>query len=334
MNYVSGFIGLVRRTYEWVSAPRTAYPRMPKVVSSGDLLLDRRREWALASAQEGFHEAAAEIYEQILERAPWWAIAWFELGREREQLGDLAGAIAAFEAALARDSGGLLAADLKLAALGARPVPAAPPENYVAGLFDQYADKFDKHLVETLEYRGPALLHSAIERAASRLERPSGFRVAYDLGCGTGLMGVEMRGQCDAIDGVDLSQKMIDVAKSTGVYRNLDTGDVCRWLGTSAAGVASLVMAADVFVYIGDLGPVFAESARVLEPGGLFAFSVQKSEAEAYVVGGDMRFAHSTDYLRQLAADHGLETVSIEEASTRRDRGEPVPGVVAVMSKA
>lgn len=333
MKFVSGFIGYFRQALSKMSGINTTYPRMPRVVSSGDVLLDRRREWALASAQEGFHEAAAGIYEQILEQAPWWAVAWFELGRERERLGDVAGAISAYKSALERDPVGLLAADLKLAALGALPTPAAPPESYVAGLFDQYADSFDKHLVETLEYRGPVLLREALERGSARMARPFQFNAAYDLGCGTGLMGVEIRERCRAIDGVDLSPKMIEAAKATGAYRRLETGDIWRWLTASAAGVASLVVAADVFVYVGDLAPIFAESARVLEPGGLFSFSVQKGEGADFTVGEDMRYAHSADYLRELAGANGLETISLEEASTRRDRGEPVPGLVAVMAK-
>ena len=34
----------------------------------------------------------------------------------------------------------------------------AMPADLVAGLFDQYADKFDNHLVHALQYRTPQLL--------------------------------------------------------------------------------------------------------------------------------------------------------------------------------
>lgn len=313
---------------------KTAYPRMPKVASSGDLVLDRRREWAVASAAEGFHQAAAEIYEQILERAPFWAIAWFELGVARENLGDRAGAIAAFEAAAARDPQGLLAADLKLAALGARDTPAAPPAGYVTGLFDQYAEKFDQHLMETLEYRGPAILREAMQQACTAAGRPFHYGLVLDLGCGTGLMGVEIGEVSDAIRGVDLSPRMIEAARKTGVYETLATGDVTEWLAAQPTGTADLVIAADVFVYLGDLEPVFVASARTLAPGGLFAFSVQKGEAADFQVGDDMRYAHSTAYLQHLASLHGFAVLSLEEASTRKDRGQPVPGLVAVMVRA
>ena len=38
------------------------------------------------------------------------------------------------------------------------------PEGYVVGLFDHYAEKFDKHLVEGLRYRAPGLLRDAVGR--------------------------------------------------------------------------------------------------------------------------------------------------------------------------
>lgn len=310
-----------------------SYARTPRLLSSGDVILDRRREWALASSAEGFHEAAADIYAQILEQAPWWAVAWFELGAEREKLGDRTGAIAAYEAALARDPQGLLAADLKLAALGAGEIPAAPPPDYVAGLFDQYADTFDKHLVETLDYRGPELLRAALERACAQIGRAPGFDAVFDLGCGTGLMAAALKDCCGAMFGVDLSTRMVEAARRTGLYAQADAGDVTEWLKGKSSSSADLVIAADVFVYLGDLAPVFAESARALRAGGLFAFSVQKHESGEFIVGEDMRYAHSRAYLERLARQNGLDVITIEDASTRKDRGVATAGMIAVLRK-
>ncbi len=316
-----------------MTTPKTSYPKLPRVASSGDLVLDRRRDWAMAASADGFHQAAAEIYEQILERAPFWAMAWFELGQAREKLGDRPGAIAAFESAAARDPDGLLAADLRLAALGARPTPAAPSASYIAGLFDQYAANFDQHLQEMLEYRGPALLRAAMEGACDKLDRPFHFDLVHDLGCGTGLMGHEIWRDCDVMNGVDLSPKMIEAAQKTGCYHTLQAGDVVEYLNAAPAAQAALVIAADVFVYLGDLAPVFAASARALEPGGLFVFSVQSGEGADFSVGDDMRYAHSADYLLELAALNGLSMMSLEKVSTRKDSGAPVPGLVVVMGR-
>lgn len=303
--------------------------------SSGDPVLDRRREWALAASEDGFHAGAADIYEQIVQDAPHWAVAWFELGAAREKLGLKEPAITAFREADARDPRGLLAANLRLAALGAAPIPPAPPADYVAGLFDQYAHRFDEHLTKTLDYRGPAILMDAIFRACDLAGRERWFDVALDLGCGTGLMARELKAYCDVIDGVDLSGKMIEAAQATGLYQYLSVGDVVAFLKAQPAGRSDLAAAADVFVYLGDLAPVFAAAFPALNAQGLLAFTLQRHEGgEGFILGSDMRYAHSTGYIRKLAAQTGLHPLLIEEVSVRKDAGKPVPGLVCVLQRA
>ena len=70
-------------------------------LASGDLIAERRFAYAKAAAEEGDFSAAAEVFEQALERAPNWAAAWFALGEAREKLGDLDGAAQAFRMSLA-----------------------------------------------------------------------------------------------------------------------------------------------------------------------------------------------------------------------------------------
>ena len=129
--------------------------------------------------------AAAELFAQCLEIVPDWAPAWFALGSAREQLGDVDGAIAAYRRAAASDLEDVLGASLTLARLGEVPTPAAAAPAYVARLFDQYAPRFDAHLVGSLGYRGPALLYEAVA-TFERTNRPMHFARALDLGCGTG----------------------------------------------------------------------------------------------------------------------------------------------------
>ena len=96
---------------------------------------------------------------------------------------------------------------------------------------------------------------------------------------------------------------------------------------------ADLVVAADVFVYLGELAPCFAQSARVLEPDGLLAFTVQSHDGDGVVVGDDRRFAHAESWLRERLTEAGLTPVFVEPASTRQDRGAPVPGLLVVAEK-
>lgn len=300
----------------------------PAPSSSGDLVADRRYRYAQAAAAEGDHAAAAEVLEQALELAPGWAPLWFALGSAREKLGARDAAITAFSRAASLDPGEGLGAELHLARLGARDVPRAAPDGYVRCLFDQYADRFDAHLVESLDYRGPALLADALANIGA-----TGFSSVLDLGCGTGLCGAAFRASTRHLAGVDLSPRMVEAALRKGIYDRLDIGSIEEFLGGEKSGSASLVTAADVLVYCGDLAPILTTVARVLEPRGFLAITLQRAETGDYTIGSDLRFAHGEDYVRRAAAATGLRILRCETASTRKDAGADVPGLVVVAAR-
>ncbi|MDB5569180.1 MAG: methyltransferase type 12 [Hyphomicrobiales bacterium] len=303
--------------------------RGPSHESSGDLLADRRYAWATGAAREGDHAGAADLLAQTLELTPGWAPASVALGDSLRALGDESGAARAYEAAAARDPSGVLGAQLRLAALGRAPAPASAPGEYVRALFDEYAPRFDAHLTGALDYRGPALLRAALERVRAPLR----FARALDLGCGTGLMAAALAGTCETTIGVDLSPRMVEAARRTGLYARAEVGDVTAFLNGEPAGGADLALAADVFVYMGDLAPVFAAARAALAQGGLFAFSVQKGASD-WALGADLRYAHGAGYLARLAAEHGFAIAVCDEASTRKDAGLDVPGLVVVLARA
>jgi predicted TPR repeat methyltransferase len=310
------------------------------MAGSGDLLADRRYAYADAALADGDHEAAADLARQTIELAPSFPAAWFLLGRAREAQarraeGSVAAdrrreAVAALEKARALDPEDRLGAGVRLALLDVMPPSAAMSAGYVRALFDEYAIRFDRHLTKSLAYRGPDLLHSAVRRACSLRLRDFRFGRALDLGCGTGLAGEVFRAQCDILIGVDLSPAMVRRAEAKRIYDELHVADLVPWLDARPAGEADLALAADVFVYIGDLAPAFRGVARALRPGGLFAFTVQAHGGEGVALGQDHRFAHGRDYLcRELAAS-GLTTALSEDVVTRKDRDRDVPGLLIV----
>src|SRR6202011_3548126 len=155
-------------------------------LSSGDLVADRRYEFARDLQLKGDLVAAADLLLQATELAPNFVSAWFTLGDIREKLGERELAIAAFRQARAVDPGDRHGAGLRLMRLGAEQV-AAMPQAYVQVLFDQYAPRFEAALVGDLGYRGPALLFKAVLSVRAAARKPAFFRRAIDLGCGTGL---------------------------------------------------------------------------------------------------------------------------------------------------
>ena len=301
--------------------------------SSGDLLADRRYGYAEEAMEEGDHAAAAEMAEQSLELAPSFAPAYALLGRARAALRDREAAVAALLRALDLEPDDVLGARIDLARLGALPDGVAITEGYVRALFDNYASTFDKHLVKNLNYRAPELLRAAVRRARAAHGQKLWCERVLDLGCGTGLVAQAFEGACAAIEGVDLSPRMLAVARKTRLYDRLHEGDLLGFLHAQGDRTADLVVAADVFVYMAELADVFGEVHRVLTTGGLFAFTVQAHEGEGVVLGEDSRYAHGDGYLRALAARTGFGAASFEHASTRQDRGLDVPGFLLVLER-
>jgi predicted TPR repeat methyltransferase len=304
----------------------------PLFVSSGDLIADRRYHWAQDHAARGDLSGAADILSQTVELAPAFATAWFALGAIRDRLGDRAGAIAAFEKARDADPADYLGARLQLARLGCGDVAPAMSEPYVRRLFDQYAARYDAALTKQLAYRGPAILRDAIEQAMHAAARPLRIPSALDLGCGTGLAGAAFRPLVDWLVGIDLSPAMITQAAAKGVYDLLVTADLMDFLGGETRNAAKyhLVLAADVFVYINDLCPVLAAVARVLAPGGFFAFTVETHSGDGVKLLPTLRYAHGEPHIRRALKDAGLALASLSEVSVRSEKGVPVDGLVVV----
>jgi predicted TPR repeat methyltransferase len=301
--------------------------------TSGDLLADRRYAYADAAFRDGDVQAAVDLAQQALDLAPAFAPAYALLGRAEAARGDETAAIAGLTRALALEPDDALGVRIDLARLGATPPETALGAGYVRALFDGYARDFDRHLVGELNYRAPELIRGALRQVCAARGREFRFDRALDLGCGTGLMGQALRGVCAAIEGVDLSPRMLAEAAKTGAYRALHERALLPFLQAAPEGGADLVVAADVFVYVSDLAPVFAAAHRALGAGGLFAFTVQAHAGDGVALGEDARYAHGEPTLRRLAAATGFTTALFEPASTREDRGADVPGFLMALAK-
>lgn len=298
-------------------------------VSSGDLLVDRRFEWARDCEAKGDLMGAADLLAQALEKAPDYAAAWFVLGEVREKLGDRTGSIVAFGKAKEVDPNDRHGAALHLIRLGAAD-KGAMPDAYVRSLFDQYAPAFDKALVDGLGYSAPALLRDAV-----RMLRPGRIGSMLDLGCGTGLAGEAFRPLVDWLVGVDLSAGMLVHARGKGLYDRLVEAEVLTFLIEEQRGGAPyhLFVAADVFVYLHDLAPIVNAAARVLAPSGLLAFTIETHDGAGAHLRDTLRYAHGAEHVHAAVASAGLKLIRLDPTSTRTEKKEPVPGLLAVVER-
>jgi predicted TPR repeat methyltransferase len=271
--------------------------------------------------------AALDSYSNALAARPRYARAQLGLANTLRALGRHDDAIAAYRHA--RDDGADPATvDYLLAALGAAEAPSASPPGYVAALFDQYAPRFEQHLVETLHYQTPQLLATMLARHLPA----QGQADVLDLGCGTGLCGPLLRPFARYLSGVDLSAAMLEQARGRAVYDALAQDDIVAFLG-HADRQWDVLAAADVLVYLGELDALFTQARASLRAGGLFALSVEAQEGGTFGLRQSGRYAHSGPYLLALADRHGFDLREQQDCTLRQDSGNDVAGLLLLLAR-
>jgi predicted TPR repeat methyltransferase len=208
-----------------------------------------------------------------------------------------------------------------------RPVDRQPAE-LVAQHFDGIADDFDDRLVRRLAYQGPERLIALIAAQAAA----EGTLDILDLGCGTGLCAPLLRPFARRLAGVDLSARMLAKARALGLYDSLEADDVIGSL-SRAAGQWDVLVAADVFPYLGDLEPVFAGAAKALRPGGWFAFSTEAVDGVGFALKANGRYGHAARYVEGLSARR-FAIVSHVTGPIRREARRAVVGDFFLLRRA
>ncbi len=204
----------------------------------------------------------------------------------------------------------------------------AAPTDYVKSLFNAYADHYEQHLLSALDYQLP--MH--IKRALENFHPLSAAWDILDLGCGTGLCGVLLKPFAKTLTGVDLSEKMLQIAQDKKIYNDLLCEDIHSFL-TNTKTTYYVIVAADVLVYIGELTLLFQQVHAVLRERGLFIFNTEISEQEAYVMNQSGRFSHQKFYIEQLAKKNHFSVAHYEKIVTRLQNSQPVYGHLYVLQR-
>jgi predicted TPR repeat methyltransferase len=259
-------------------------------------------------------------YDKALRINPGLVEAWHDRAGVLHGLSRHEEAIAAYRQALAK-GGDPEAIQYALASLGVEAAPLAAPKEFVTNLFDQGAERFEELLIGKLKYQAPELLFELVAR-----HDPGGNLDILDLGCGTGLLGARLHPFARTLTGVDLSSNMLKLARKRQIYDNLICGELVEFLLSGKTKRFDLVVATDVFIYIGDLSQVFQGVRSALREGGLFCFSVEASEEQEFVLTAACRYAHSITYLETLAKAHGFVLDAIDSGVLRKQAGSDVGG--------
>jgi predicted TPR repeat methyltransferase len=204
----------------------------------------------------------------------------------------------------------------------------AAPDIYIKNLFNQYADKYEEHLT-LLNYRVPELIYDTINTYFATAA-PTDLNI-LDLGCGTGLCGVKLRGFAKKLIGIDLAEQMLAYAKDKNIYDILKKSSIDKALKTY--NHLDIIVAADTFVYIGDLANIFAACYKALAPKGLLIFTIETTHNYPYILQKSARFAHAPKYIEELAQKC---TFSIENSANimlRKHKTTTIEGKLYMLAK-
>jgi len=276
-------------------------------------------------ATEKNYDEAITYYKKAIDKDPAFADTYGFLGRVYMDVGDVQSAITNFRKAY-KVNPEHVTANYYLAELDSDFNKNEARTRYVENLFDNYADTFENDLVNNLKYRTPSVIHEQVMRhmyASNNL-------VIFDLGCGTGLCGELFRDVAGRLVGVDLSSKIVEKAREKSVYDELQVDELISALQKESASI-DIILAADVYVYIGDLKPVFDAVASALKPGGLYSFSVEYNDGNLYELQGSGRYRHSVSYIKDLTATTKLKILSHTTTILRKEFGVDVQGGVYVL---
>jgi predicted TPR repeat methyltransferase len=258
---------------------------------------------------------------RALELQPGDAHGWFNLGRAFEILGEKTNAQSAFLRCRALDQNDSCGAGLKLAQLGAAPLPSRTPPEAVRHFYAARAANWEKDKGETGAYGGLDLFRRALAASVS----PGGKQDILDAGCGTGLSGVALRPLARSLTGLDLSPAMLRLAKARGLYDRLIEDDLMTFL--AAGEMFDLIAAAAVLLHFGDLAPVLARMKGALKTDGRIAFTVLTHEGSGAILDETSFFRHGRDHVEASLAGAGFAPLLIEEGVHEFHDGQPVMGL-------
>ncbi|WP_305987610.1 class I SAM-dependent methyltransferase [Roseibium sp. MMSF_3544] len=143
--------------------------------------------------------------------------------------------------------------------------------------YTDWAKTYDTDLLMAIGYAG----HEAAAEALC--ERISDTALVLDVGCGTGLVGLEiMKRKFDVeIDGIDLTPEMLKHARKKGAYRTLNVADLFTVLDEIEDDKYDGVVCVGIFSH-GHVGPGgLNELIRIAKPGAPIVFAVLEASFEA-----------------------------------------------------
>lgn len=176
-------------------------------------------------------------------------------------------------------------------------------------------------MVNKLEYKTPNKIVEMIVAKNPNIQLGS----VLDLGCGTGLIGDEIKKYCSNLEGVDLSKLMLEKASAKNIYDKLEHKDIVEYLSTEDLDF-NYFISSDVFVYVGNLSEIFRLIKSRNKSKGKFVFSTEHTDRDGFFLEQTGRYSHSKKYIESLCNKFGYKLSHFEVVNLRKNKNKFIIG--------
>mgnify|MGYP001283247682 CR=1 FL=1 len=195
------------------------------------------------------------------------------------------------------------------------------PMEFIENTFDHYANKFDHHLINILNYSVP----NFIEKELNLIDKKIKFENVIDLGCGTGLCGKFLKNKSSNLIGIDISQRILEKADKKKIYDKLICSNFIDYLKKTSSQF-DLFVAADVFIYTGEISETFDLIKKRATKESYFIFSTETLNQGNYKLQESGRFSHSENYIKQKSIENSMILISKKDIKVRKEKNEWIKG--------
>lgn len=186
---------------------------------------------------------------------------------------------------------------------------------YHEKLFDAFAETYDQTM-QKLKYG----IFDAIKKNIGSLKGN-----ILDLGCGTGLAAEALKNDQNTFTGVDISQNMLEIARSKNIYTKLIHSDMSDFLKKEKQNY-DYILATDVFNYVQDIEGLLEEISAPCP----IIFSIENAapEIKSFERIQNGRYQHNPKFIRELLTQKGWKNINAYPLIIRYEDNEPVQGTL------
>ena len=164
--------------------------------------------------------------------------------------------------------------------------------------YDEFAATYDSDFVQDMGWNYPRAIADIYSDIAAAEDLP-----IADIGCGTGLIAVELKMSREIIDGFDISPEMLRLAQDKSIYRALYIADLIDSLDAFPNDYGAVV-SAGTFTH-GHLGPDALMNILTMgRPGSLYVIGINKVHFDALKFG---------ELIEKLISDSKISHMELRE---------------------